>query len=182
MKRLMYIAGIMVIGLSSCQTTSPMGQKVKEPFSGNRYESNDRYFRGVGKGESKDQNISENKADLQAKKELAQQLSTNIKSVTDQYLSETSVDQRSELNDKFESLVREVTNTSLADLRKMGQEQFLNNEGVYTTFIAYEIHKKDMFRFLKRQAKANAKLTELQRKQIEDILDEEIKKADALGE
>ena len=70
----------------------------------------------------------------------------------------------------------------MADLRKMGQEQFLNNEGVYTTFIAYEIHKKDMFRFLKRQAKANAKLTELQRKQIEDILDEEIKKADALGE
>ena len=182
MKKIITFIGLATLLLIGCKSTSPMGKQVKEPFTGNKFESNDRYFRGVGKGESKDQNISENKADLQAKKELAQQLNTNIKAVTDQYLSETAVDQRSELNDKFESLVREVTNTSLSDLRKMGQEQYLNKEGIYTTYIAYEIHKKDMFRFLKRQAKANQKLTELQRKQIEEILDEEIKKAESLGQ
>jgi hypothetical protein len=163
-----------------CSQNKSLGSKVKEPFSGNKYESNDRYFRGVGKGESKDQNISESKADLQAKKELAQQMSTNIKAVTDQYLSETEVNKASEINDKFESLIREVTNTPLADMRKIGQEQFIK-EDTYTTYVAYEVHKKDMFRYLKKQAKLNKQLNESERKKIEEILDEEIKKAESLG-
>lgn len=167
--------------LVGCSTNKQMGSKVKEPFSGNKYESNDRYFRGVGKGESKDQNISESKADLQAKKELAQQMSTNIKAVTDQYLSETEVNKASEINDKFESLIREVTNTPLADMRKIGQEQYVKEDN-YTTYVAYEIHKKDMFRYLKKQAKLNKQLNEADRKKIEDILDEEIKKAEALDD
>jgi hypothetical protein len=91
------------------------------------------------------------------------------------------VNKASEINDKFESLIREVTNTSLADLRKMGQEQYIK-EGIYTTYVAYEIHKKDMFRYLKKQAKLNKQLNDADRKKIEDILDEEIKKAEALDE
>ena len=54
--------------LASCKGTSPMGEKVKEPFSGNKYQSSNRYFRSVGKGDSSDENIAKNKADLQAKK------------------------------------------------------------------------------------------------------------------
>ena len=79
------IAGLMV--LASCGGTSPMGEKVKEPFSGSKYESDKRYFRSVGKGQSMDDNIAKNKADLQAKKELAQQVQTTLKVVTDQYLA-----------------------------------------------------------------------------------------------
>jgi hypothetical protein len=181
MKKIFQIAILGIGILFGCGSQKQMGTKINEPFSGNKYESNDRYFRGVGKGESKDQNISESKADLQAKKELAQQMSTNIKAVTDQYLTETEVNKASEINDKFESLIREVTNTSLADLRKMGQEQYIK-EGIYTTYVAYEIHKKDMFRYLKKQAKLNKQLNDADRKKIEDILDEEIKKAEALDE
>ena len=51
-----------------------MGEKVKEPFSGNKYESNNRYFRAVGKGQSSRDNIAEGKADIEAKRELAQQV------------------------------------------------------------------------------------------------------------
>jgi predicted ATP-dependent protease len=58
----------------------------------------------------------------------------------------------------------------------------LDTEGKYTVFIAYEIHKRDMYRFLKRQAKLDAKLNEAERKAIEEIIDEEIKRAEALGE
>ena len=153
-----------------------MGTKVKEPFTGNQYESNDRYFRAVGKGDSQDENIAKNKADLQAKKELAQQVSTRMKVVTDQYIAETEVNNNSELNDKFQSLIREVTNTELADLRKIGEEKYLNAESKYTVYIAYEIHKRDMYRFMKRQAKLDKKLNEAEQTAIEEIIDKELEK------
>ena len=169
------------LAFAACKTKSLAGEKVKEPFSGGKYESNDRYFRSVGKGDSQDDNIASNKADLQAKKELAQQVGTTIKVVTDQYLHENETTNGSEVNDKFQSLIREVTNTQLADLRKIGEEKYLA-EGKYTVYIAYEIHKRDMYRFMKKQAKLDAKLNDAERKAIEDILDEELKKVEALGD
>ena len=168
--------------LFSCSKSSPMGEKVKEPFSGNKYESTARYFRAKGKGDSSNENIAKQKADLNAKKELAQQVETRMKVVTDQYLHENETTSGSEINDKFQSLIREVTNTTIADLRKIGEEKYLNSEGKYTVFIAYEIHKRDMYRFMKRQAKLDAKLNEAERKAIEEIIDEELKKIEELGE
>jgi hypothetical protein len=170
----LFIASIAIF--QACKSSSPMGTKVKEPFTGNQYESNDRYFRAVGKGDSQDENIAKNKADLQAKKELAQQVSTRMKVVTDQYIAETEVNNNSELNDKFQSLIREVTNTELADLRKIGEEKYLNAESKYTVYIAYEIHKRDMYRFMKRQAKLDKKLNEAEQKAIEEIIDKELEK------
>jgi hypothetical protein len=176
-----FFPAVALIFLVGCTAKSPMGTQVKEPFSGNKYESNDRFFRAVGKGESQDDNIASGKADLQAKKELAQQVGTQMKVVTDQYLHENETSGGSELNDKFQSLIREVTNTQLADLRKIGEEKYLNAEKNYTVFIAYEIHKRDMYRFMKKQAKLDKKLNDAERKAIEEIIDEELKKVEALG-
>ncbi|MFM9006057.1 MAG: hypothetical protein ACKOSR_11230, partial [Flavobacteriales bacterium] len=103
---------LLFFSFESCKTSSTLGEKVKEPFSGNKYESSARYFRAKGKGDSSDENIAKNKADLQAKKELAQQVETRMKVVTDQYLHENETASGSEINDKFQSLIREVTNTT----------------------------------------------------------------------
>ncbi len=178
----MFLLGITVISFMSCAKSSTMGTKVKEPFSGNKYESTGRYFRAKGKGDSSDENIAKQKADLNAKKELAQQVETRIKVVTDQYLHENETTGGSEINDKFQSLIREVTNTQIADLRKIGEEKYVDAEGKYTVFLAYEIHKRDMYRFMKRQAKLDKKLNEAERKAIEDIIDEELKSVEALGD
>jgi hypothetical protein len=183
MKSIQFIFSIIAISaIVACGKTSPMGEKVKEPFTGSKYESSGRFFRAVGKGDSSDENIAKNKADLQAKKELAQQVETRVKVVTDQYLAENETTSGSEINDKFQSLIREVTNTTIADLRKIDEQKFVTTEGKYTVYIAYEIHKRDMYRFMKRQAKLDTKLNDAQRKVIEEIIDEELKKVEALGE
>jgi hypothetical protein len=182
MKKVTLFLGFALLLLASCKTNSNLGEKVNEPFTGSKFESNDRYFRGTGKGESMDDNISRNKADLQAKKVLAQQVETNVKVVTDQYLGETELNSKSEITDKFQSLAREVTNTQIADLRKIGEEKYKMPNGTFTTYIAYEIHKRDMYRFMKKQIKLNTKLNEAERKTIEDMIDQELKKAEALGD
>jgi hypothetical protein len=167
-----------LVTLFSC-ASGPLGKKVKEPFRGNAYESNNRWFRGTGKGESSQDNIALGKADIAAKAQLAGQINTTMKQVADQYLGQTENERAADVADKFQSLVRQVMNTEIADLRKMGQEKYFNDKtNSYTVFVAYEIKKNAMFRFMKKQAKTDQTIDERQMEVIEKILDEQIKKAD----
>lgn len=158
-----------------------MGEEVKEPFSGSKYESNNRWFRAVGKGVSMKDNIAESKADMDAKTELAGQVGVTVKQVADNYESETGFADKAEITEKFENLSRLVMNTQLADLRKIDEKKFYNGEQ-YTVYIAYEIKKAAMFRFMKKQAKIDERMNESTRKAIEEMLDEEIARLEALGD
>ncbi len=155
------------------------GVKVEMPFSGSKYQSNNRFFRGTGTGVSVKQNIARSKSDLEAKQQLAAQVGTTVKAVSDQYLGQTENAQAADVADKFQSLVREVMSTQIGDLRKIGEEVRLSEGSKeFTVYTAYEIKKNAMFRFLKKQARTDQKLDEMARKRIEEILDEEIRKAD----
>jgi len=168
----LFIASLLV----SC-ANGPFGQRVREPFRGSAYESNNRFFRGTGKGESSADNIARSKADIEAKAVLAGQVNTTMKQVSDQYLGQTQNDRAADVADKFQSLVREVMNTNIADLRKIGEEKYYDKkQSKYTVFIAYEIKKNAMFKFLKKQAKTNQQIDERQQEVIQKILDEELKK------
>src|ERR1700754_4926845 len=132
--------------MAAC-SSSQLGKRVKEPFQGNAYESNNRFFRGTGKGESSQDNIARGKADIEAKAQLAGQVNTTMKQVADQYLGQTQNANAADVADKFQSLVRQVMNTSMADLRKMGEKKYYNEKTkAYTVFMAYEIKKNAMFR------------------------------------
>jgi hypothetical protein len=102
-----------------------------------------------------------------------------MKQVADQYLGQTENAQAADVADKFQSLVRQVMNTEIADLRKTGEQKYFNDKNQeYTVFIAYEIKKNAMLRFMKKQAKVDKTVNERQRELIEKIIDEEIEKAD----
>lgn len=155
---------------------SQYGAKVKDPFSGSKYESNNRWFRSIGKGVSQKDNIAKSKADLAAKTELAGQVETTVKQVADQYLGEVGMGGATEITDKFASLSRQVMNTTIADLRKFDEEKFYNaDEDQYTVFLAYEIKKAAMFRFMKKQIKIDKKISKVEAKTMEAILDRQIK-------
>jgi len=179
LKPSLVLIALAALSLPACKSTSPAGDKVKMPFTGNKYESNNRFFRGTGSGVSVKQNIARSKADLDAKNQLAAQVKTNISTVTDQYLGQTENADAADVDDKFQSLVREVMSTDISDLRKIDEETHFNETTKeYTQYVAYEIKKNAMFRFMKKQAATDAKIDEVTRKKIEDILDEQIKQAD----
>ena len=174
---------LIAISLLTACSQSPMGKKVREPFQGNAYESNNRFFRATGKGESSEDNIARGKADIEAKSLLAGQVNTTMKQVADQYLGQTENADAADVADKFQSLVRQVMNTDIADLRKIGEQKYFNaKENKYSVFIAYEIKKNAMLRFMKKQARVDKTVNERQRALIEKIIDEEIEKADAADE
>jgi hypothetical protein len=71
-------------------------------------------------------------------------------------------------------------NTDIADLRKIGEQKYYNDKTKeYTVFMAYEIKKNAMLRFMKKQAKVDQTINERQRALIEKLIEEEIQKADA---
>jgi hypothetical protein len=180
MKSISKIAIALIVLTAAACSSGVLGKKVKEPFQGSAYESNNRFWRGTGKGSSSQDNIARSKADIDAKAQLAGQVNTTMKQVADQYLGQTENAEAADVADKFQSLVRQTMNTNLADLRKMGEEKYFNEEkNEYTVFMAYEIKKNAMLRFMKKQAKVEEKITERQRELIEKIIDEEIAKADA---
>ena len=169
---LILLFSVLIVSCGSNQ----YGDKVKDPFSGSKYESNNRWFRAIGKGESQKDNIAKSKADLAAKTELAGQVETTVKQVADQYLGEVGMGGATEITDKFASLSRQVMNTTIADLRKFDEEKFYDSDDdKYTVFIAYEIKKAAMFRFMKKQIKIDKKLSKLEVETMENILDRQIK-------
>ncbi|HRH37944.1 MAG TPA: hypothetical protein PK760_06335, partial [Flavobacteriales bacterium] len=134
-------------------------------------------------GVSVKQNIARGKADIDAKNQIAAQVGTNMRAVTDQYLGQTENASAADVADKFQSLVREVMNTDLADLRKVGEEPYYNEATKeYTVYVAYEIRKAAMFRFMKKQARVDRKVSEQELKVMDDMLDQEIKRAEAAGD
>ena len=165
-----------LIALASC-SSSTLWKNVREPFRGSAYESNNRFFRATGKGASSQDNIARGKADIEAKAQLAGQVNTTMKQVADQYLAQTENADAADVADKFQSLVRQVMNTDISDLRKIGEQKYYNeNTREYTVFIAYEIKKNAMLRFMKKQAKTDKTVNERQRALIEKIIDEELEK------
>lgn len=179
MKSKLLIVGVIL--LAAC-SGGPLGKRVREPFSGSAYESNNRFFRGTGKGESSQDNIARGKADLEAKQVLAGQVNTTMKQVADQYLGQTENENAADVAEKFQSLTRQVMNTDVADLRKIGEKKYFNKkENKYTVFLAYEIKKNAMFRFMKKQARVDNTITKKQAELIDKILDEEIKKSEEEG-
>ncbi len=169
---LFFLAALMGFA-TSCNKSTHMGEKVKEPFSGSQYESNNRFFRGTGKGVSAKDNIARSKADLEAKNVLAGQVETTVKNVSDQYLAQTENVDAADVADKFQSLTRQVMNTNMADLRKIGEEKYYNGSD-YTVFIAYEIKKNAMFRFMKKQARTDSKIDARTLAAIDEMLDAQI--------
>jgi hypothetical protein len=158
---------------------SIFGKKVNEPFNGSAYQSNNRFWRAAGKGQSSADNIARGKADIDAKAQLAGQVNTTMKQVTDQYLGQTENENAADVADKFQSLVRQVMNTEIADLRKMDEKKYFDaKKNEYTVFIAYEIKKNAMLRFMKKQARVDQKIDERQRAVIEKIIDQELAKTE----
>jgi hypothetical protein len=92
-------------------------------------------------------------------------------------MSQTENDNSAEVFEKFQSLSREVVNTNLSDLRKVDEKKYFNGER-YTVFVLYEINKKEMFKYMKKQAKTQKYVDKKTEKLIEDLIDQELSKID----
>ena len=74
-------------------------------------------------------------------------MQTNLKVVSDNYAQELVGNQASEAIERFETLAREVTNTTIGDIRTLGEDIRQLGDNTYRVHVAIEVKKKPCFVF-----------------------------------
>ena len=144
---------------SKSKDKAPSGEtEIVVPCSGSDYFTNNKVFRANSIGESMDQVTSKKKALTNARNELAQAIQTTVKTVTDNYTNSTSVDKREQLEQKFESLNREVVDQTLQGIRTICEKLVQTKDGNYKTYIAIELSADDLVKQYNSRITADEKL------------------------
>ena len=91
----------MLLLITGCSTS--VGTQVKEHFQVKSTLSNAKYFRATGNGVSTRDAVTSSKADIEAKKDLAQQVTTTIQVVTDAYTWDVQGEHVDQAIERFEA-------------------------------------------------------------------------------
>ena len=151
MKKVAYYSFVVIIAaaamIAGCKGKEklPTGEtEVIVPCSGSEYFTTAEYFRSNSIGESQDQVTSKRKALTNARNELAQSIQTTVKTVTDNYVNSREFNNREELEERFESLNREVVDQTLAGIRTICEVLVRTEQGAYKTYIAIELSADEL--------------------------------------
>ncbi len=159
---LLALAGVMIIGCKSKEKAPPKGEtEVVVPCSGPDYFTTAKFFRANSIGESQDQVTSKKKALTNARNELAQAIQTTVKTVTDNYVNSREMNNREEVEERFESLNREVVDQTLSGIRTLCEKLMRTDQGTYKTYVAIELSADELV------AKYNERISKDERLKID---------------
>lgn len=141
--------------IMSCRSSQPSVQppsaslpegetEVIIPCSGPEYFTSGDVFRANSVGESIDLSISKRKAMTNARTQLAASIQTTVKTVTDNYVNSTESNNKEQVEERFESLNREVVNQELRGIRKICERYYHTPEGKYKTYVAIELSAQEL--------------------------------------
>lgn len=168
---------LMLVGASCSRNTKP-GEKFNEPFSGSKYMSDLRHWRSTGTGSSSDLGIAKQKALLEARKNLASEVHTQMLAVSEQFQRQQEVGDQEIMGKTFQQLYREVLNTQLNDAVAADQKTFTRPNGQYVHYVAMQAHKRSLYRHMKRMNEASQSLSAEQKERINRMIDERIAEAE----
>ncbi len=141
---LIALAAIVVSGCKSKEKLPKGEEEVIVPCSGTEYFTTKSHFRSNSLGESQDQVTSKRRALTNARAELAASISTMVKTVTDNYVISREFNNREEVEERFESLNREIVEQQLSGIRTICEKLVRTNQNVYKTYIAIELSADEL--------------------------------------
>lgn len=141
---LVAVAAIIIAGCKGKEKLPTGEQEVIVPCSGPDYFTNNKYFRANSIGESQDQVTSKKKALTNARNELAQSISTTVKTVTDNYVNSREMNNKEQVEERFESLNREVVDQTITGVRTLCEKLVKTEQGTYKTYVAIELSADEL--------------------------------------
>lgn len=167
MKKLNYVSLIVLVAaalIAGCKgkEKAPSGEReVVVPCSGPDFFTTAKFFRSNSLGESQDQATSKKKALTNARNELAQAINTTVKTVTDNYVNSREMNNKEEVEERFESLNREVVDQALSGVKTLCEKLMKTEQGTYKTYVALELSADELV------AKYNERLSKDERLKID---------------
>lgn len=177
------IPAIAALALAGCKSKKTPVQKetgaveITVPFSTSDYRSNEDFFRAKQVGKSPDLATAKKIAFQNARAEMAANINSVVKRVTDQYTNQRTVSNAQDFENKFEEQAREVVNLSVSNTREIGEKIFKETDGSYSYWIAIEAGKKDVFDKIDAKISSDDKLKlDYDKQKFQQIFDSEMKK------
>jgi hypothetical protein len=181
--KLLLIPALAMLTIVGCKSKKKPIEKqtgaveISVPFSTKEFRSDENYFRAKQVGKSPDLATSKKIAFQNAKSEMAGNINSTIKRVTDQYTNQRTVGNTQEFENKFEELAREVVNLEMSNVKEIGEKIFKEQDGSYSYWIAIEAGKKEVFDKLDAKISNDAKLKlDYDKAKFQQIFDAEMKK------
>jgi len=184
MKKLSYstlmliaLGGVYVIGCKSKEKTPKGETEVVVPCSGSQYFTDNKAFRANSIGESLDLVTSKKKALANARAELAASIQTTVKAVTDNYVNSREMNNKEQVEERFEQLNREIINQQLTGLKTICEKQTKSNEGSYKTYIAIELSAEELVsKYNERLSKDDRLRIDYDYEKFKETFDKEMEK------
>jgi hypothetical protein len=169
MKKLTYsslmllIVAVYMIGCKGKEKTAPPKGEVEVvvPCSGPDYFTSTKFFRANSIGESQDQVTSKKKALANARAELAASIQTTVKAVTDNYVNSREMNNKEQVEERFEQLNREIVDQKLTGIKTICEKLMKTESATYKTYIAIELSADELV------ASYNEKLSKDERLKID---------------
>jgi hypothetical protein len=181
-KQVLIIGLSVILAFTSCSSTKKLekvtkAQEITVPFSESKYKSDKEFFRAKQVGKSPDLATAKKIALLNAKAELAGNIKSLIKRVTDEYTNQRTVGDKQEFENKFEELSKEVVNQTLTDVKLIDEKIFKEQDGGYSYWTAIEVSKQSILEGVNNKISKNEKLQlDYDKKKFEDIFNSEMDK------
>jgi len=149
MKKVLLIPAFLIAALvmiQSCGSSKKLSKtqgrtEITTPFSESKYKSDKDHFRAKNYGKSPDLATAKKIAMQNAKTEIAGNITTTIKAVTDNYTNQRTVGDQQEFENKFEEMSRSVVHQELNEIKVMEEKTFQLQDGKYEYWVAIEISK-----------------------------------------
>jgi len=151
MKRITYstlvlvlLGGVFMFACKSKQKIPKGETEVSVPCSGSDFFTTNKFFRANSIGESQDQVTSKKKALANARAELASGIQTTVKAVTDNYTNSREMNNKEQVEERFEQLNREIVNQQLTGMKTICEKLVKTDQGTYKTYIAIELSADEL--------------------------------------
>ncbi|MEQ8302288.1 MAG: hypothetical protein RIB47_02770 [Cyclobacteriaceae bacterium] len=141
------IVAVVAMLIAGCKGKEKLPQGEQEiivPCSGPDFFTTNKFFRANSIGESQDQVTSKKKALTNARNELAQSIETTVKTVTDNYVNSREMNNKEEVEERFESLNREIVNQTISGVRTLCEKLVKTDQGTYKTYVAIELSADEL--------------------------------------
>lgn len=151
------------------------------PLSGKEFQTDKEFFRAKNSGKSPDISTAKKIALSNAKAEIASNISSKIKGITDNYAKQYSSSNADDLGKSFETITREVVNQQLVDVTIIG-EKLLKTGTSYEYWVAVEVSKQAIVNGMNNSVSKNQKLQiDYGKMKFEEKLNEEMSKMENEG-
>ncbi len=180
---MMFLGTALVMGLASCGSKQKVVNKnggeveIVLPCTGPEYRTDAKVFRATATDVSTNRQVAREKALTAARAELASEINTTVKRVTDRYNSSYNVGEDDETRGKFQDLTRNVVNQNLNGSVVICEKLTQDEQKRFHSYVCVELSGEELANKLKNGISKDDKLrTDYEYEKFKAVFEDEMSK------